>query len=311
MARSHPLPAVHPTDRIVGHAPAIAALREQIRHLSSFDDVGNLYVPTVLLHGETGTGKGLVARVIHDSGPRAHGPFVGVNCAAVPETLLESELFGFAAGAFTDAKRAKPGLFEAASEGTLLLDEIDALPLSLQGKLLTVIEEKWVRRLGAVGERSFDVKLITASQAELGGLVRQGRFRGDLYQRLAVVLLDIPPLRDRGEDVVLLAQQWLRQYAEAYRLSPKRLNTAAEGWLRSYHWPGNVRALSHLLERVMLLNAETIIAPETLERLCLPRLPSSSVVEPAGDGLEPWDEAAQITQALQQTGGMCSGRRGC
>jgi DNA-binding NtrC family response regulator/tetratricopeptide (TPR) repeat protein len=303
MARSHPLPAAHPTDRIVGHAPAIQALRAQIRHLASFDGVGNPHVPTVLLHGETGTGKGLVARVIHDSGPRAHGPFVDVNCAAVPETLLEAELFGFAAGAFTDAKRAKPGLFEAASGGTLLLDEIDALPLSLQGKLLTVIEEKRVRRLGAVGERSVDVKLIAASQAELGGLVQEGRFRGDLYQRLAVVLLDIPPLRDRGEDVVLLAQQWLRQYAEAYRLSPKRLTVAAEGWLRSYHWPGNVRELSHLLERVTLVSAETIIDPECLERLCLPRLPSSAQGGPAGDVREPEDVVARITQALRQTGG--------
>jgi DNA-binding NtrC family response regulator len=303
MARSHPLPSVYPTDRIAGQSPAIQALRAQIRHLASFDVLGNPYVPTVLLHGETGTGKGLVARVIHDSGPRAHGPFVDVNCAAIPERLLEAELFGFAAGAFTDAKRAKLGLFEAASGGTLLLDEIDALPLSLQGKLLTVIEEKRVRRLGAVGERSVDVKLIAATQAELSVRVMEGWFRGDLYQRLAVVLLDIPPLRDRGEDVLLLAQQLLRQYAEAYRLSPKRLSAAAEGWLRSYHWPGNVRELSHLLERVMLLSSETIIDPATLERLCLPRRQSSAQGEPARDTREPEDEAARITQALRQTGG--------
>src|SRR5262245_29365064 len=202
MARSDPVPHAHPTDHIVGNAPVIDALRAQIRHLATFDTVGSAFVPTLLLQGETGTGKDLVARVIHDSGPRAHGPFVEVNCAAIPETLLEAELFGFGAGAFTDAKRSKPGLFEAASGGTLLLDEIDGLPLVLQGKLLTVIEEKRVRRLGVVREQSVDGKLIAASQAELSLCVREGRFRGDLYPWLAVVLLDIPPLRDRGEDML-------------------------------------------------------------------------------------------------------------
>src|ERR671931_791744 len=148
MARLDSVPHAHPTDRIVGNAPAIQALRAQIRHLATFDTVGSAFVPTLLLHGETGTGKGLVARVIHESGPRTQGPFVDVNCAAIPETLLEAELFGFEAGTFTDAKRAKPGLLEAASGGTLFLDEIEALPLALQSKFLKAIEEKWVRRLG-------------------------------------------------------------------------------------------------------------------------------------------------------------------
>src|SRR5437016_3575689 len=137
----------HPTERLVGRAPALVALRAQIRHLAGFDTVGSPHVPTLLLQGETGTGKGLVARVIHNSGPRASGPFVEVNCAAIPDTMLEAELFGFEPGAFTDAKHAKSGLFEAASRGTLLLDEVDALPLVLQGKLLTALESKRVRRL--------------------------------------------------------------------------------------------------------------------------------------------------------------------
>src|SRR5262245_25295183 len=132
-------PPRHPTERLVGTCPAIAALRAQLRHLAVFDTLGNPAVPTVLLQGETGTGKGLVARVLHASGPRAPGPFLDINCAAIPETLLEAELFGVTAGAFTDAKRARPGLFEVAAGGTLFLDEIDALPLSLQGKLLTAI----------------------------------------------------------------------------------------------------------------------------------------------------------------------------
>src|SRR5215831_16022682 len=158
MARSDSVQHAHPTDRIVGHAPAIQALCAQIRHLAAFDTVGSALVPTLLLHGETGVGKGLVARVIHDSGPRAQGPFIEVNCAAIPDALLEAELFGFEAGAFTDARQAKPGLFEAASRGTLFLDEIDALPLALQGKLLTAIETKQVRRLGAITARTGDVK---------------------------------------------------------------------------------------------------------------------------------------------------------
>jgi transcriptional regulator with PAS, ATPase and Fis domain len=142
MGHTSSISPIHPTDRIVGNYASIDALRAQIRHLAPFDAVGHPYVPTILLHGETGTGKGLVARVIHDSGPRAQGPFLDVNCAAIPEALVEAELFGYEAGAFTDARHAKPGLFEAASSGTLFLDEIDALPRPLQGKLLTAIEEK-------------------------------------------------------------------------------------------------------------------------------------------------------------------------
>jgi two-component system response regulator AtoC len=252
MARARPVSPIHPTDRILGSSPAIDVLRAQIRHMAPFDAVGHPYVPTVLLQGETGTGKGLVARVIHDSGPRAQGPFLDVNCAAIPEALVEAELFGYEVGAFTDARRAKPGLFEAASQGTLFLDEIDTLPLPLQGKLLTAIEEKRVRRVGAVAAQAVDVKLIAATQAELSRDVAAGRFRADLYHRLAVIVLALPPLRERGDDVLLLAQQWLRQYAEGHGLPPKRLSGAAEAWLRDHRWPGNVRELSHVMERVTL-----------------------------------------------------------
>jgi transcriptional regulator with PAS, ATPase and Fis domain len=200
-------------------------LRAQIQHLAAFDTLGNPAVPTVLLHGETGTGKGLVARVLHDSGPRAQGPFLDVNCAAIPETLLEAELFGMTAGAFTDARRAKPGLFEAASGGTLFLDEIDALPLALQGKLLTSIEAKRVRRLGAVREQAVDVKVVAATQADLSARVAVGQFRTDLYHRLAVIVLVLPLLRERGTDIALLAQQFLQQYAAAgYPRKPGQLS---------------------------------------------------------------------------------------
>jgi two-component system response regulator AtoC len=209
LAYSRPGVPTTRTDQLVGQSPVIHALRMQIRHLAAFDQVGKAEVPTVLLQGETGTGKGLVARVIHDSGPRARGPFIEVNCAAIPETLLEAELFGFEAGAFSDAKRPKPGLFEAASGGALFLDEIDALPLVLQSKLLTALEGKRVRRLGAVAERAVDVKLIAATQVELSGQVSAGRFRADLYHRLAVIVLEVPPLRTRGQDILVLAEHFL------------------------------------------------------------------------------------------------------
>jgi two-component system, NtrC family, response regulator AtoC len=270
MARAHPSSLPDPLERLLGEAPALQALRAQIRHLARFDAVGHAAVPTVLLQGETGTGKGLVARVIHDSGPRASGPFIEVNCAAIPETLLEAELFGVEAGAFTDAKHVKPGLFEAASGGTLFLDEIAALSLPLQGKCLTAIETKRVRRVGAVVEHALDVKLIAATQVALSEQVLARRFRADLYHRLAVVVLELPPLRLRGDDILVLARALLQQYGAAYGVGPQRLSQAAEAWLVGQHWPGNVRELSHLLERVALLETAMVIDPASLARLCLP-----------------------------------------
>jgi two-component system, NtrC family, response regulator AtoC len=302
-------PAGHPTDRLIGITPAIAALRAQIRHLATFDAVGSTYVPTVLLQGETGTGKGLVARVIHDSGPRAAGPFIEVNCAAIPETMLEAELFGFEPGAFTDAKRAKPGLFEAALGGTLFLDEIDALPLGLQGKLLTAMESKRVRRLGAVTERVVDVKLIAATNAVLPEAIATGRFRADLYHRLAVVVLALPPLRERREDICVLAEALLQQYTAAHGVPSKHLSTEAEAWLQGYTWPGNVRELSHVMERVTLLHVGQEVDAATLMQLCHPltetavsgnTVPASRRM--AGERALP-AEAEQIREALMQTGG--------
>jgi two-component system response regulator AtoC len=305
MASRRPGSPPDPTARLLGESAAIQALRAQIRHLAAFDTLGNPHVPTLLLQGETGTGKGLTARVIHDCGPRAAGPFLEVNCAAIPDTLLEAELFGYEAGAFSDAKRAKPGLFEAASGGTLFLDEIDALPLTLQGKLLTALEAKRVRRLGAVREQAVDVKLIAAAQTELSGAVQAGRFRADLYHRLAVVVLTLPPLRARGEDVLVLAQAYVQRYAAAHRVHPKRLSPAAEAWLRGHTWPGNVRELSHLLERVTLLSPEPILDVDTLVQLSLP--PAEPIAptgaKPSLEADQPPDEATRIRQALQAVGG--------
>jgi DNA-binding NtrC family response regulator/tetratricopeptide (TPR) repeat protein len=305
MAQRETSPARHPVETILGQAPIMEALRTRIQHLSTFDTLGNTHVPTLLLQGATGTGKGLVARAVHDSGPRAHGPFIAVNCAAIPETLLEAELFGYAPGAFTDAKGAKPGLFEAASGGTVFLDEIEALPLGLQPKLLTAIEEKRVRCLGAVEMRQVDVKLIAATQEDLRRLVERGQFRADLYHRLAVVVLDLPPLRARAQDSVLLAQHFLQQYATAHGLRPQHLSTTAETWLRQYAWPGNVRELRHLMERATLLHPEAVLDAAALEHLTMP-LPLQDIPRepaPSASGEPAGDEPQRLRQALARTGG--------
>jgi transcriptional regulator with PAS, ATPase and Fis domain/tetratricopeptide (TPR) repeat protein len=303
--------ATHPTEAILGRASSIVALREQVRRLAAFDAPGNPHVPTVLVYGETGTGKGLLARVIHDSGPRSGAPFIDVNCAAIPEAMLEAELFGFEAGAFTDAKRSKPGLFEAASGGTLFLDEVDSLSAPVQSKVLKAIEEKRVRRLGAVDARAVDVKLIAATQRDLAGLVGGGGFRADLYHRLAVLVLAIPPLRERPGDALLLAEHFLVTYATAHRLPAKRLTDDGRAWLAQHAWSGNVRELSHLLERVMLLVGEEQVSATTLRELALaippprdavvataPAPAPRSAVEPADD-----DDAQQIRAALARAGG--------
>ena len=291
-------------DRIVGASPAISALRDQIRHLAAFDTVGNRHVPTLLLQGETGTGKGLVARVIHDSGARRSGPFVDVNCAAIPDHLLEAELYGFEPGAFTDARRAKPGLFELASGGTLFLDEIESLPIALQGKLLRSIEDKRVRRLGALTDVAVDVKIIAAAQHRLQERVAEGCFRADLFHRLAVVVIDVPPLRDRRTDVVRIAAHFLRIYADAHGVAPKQLGSAAKVWLEAHDWPGNVRELAHLMERLTLLVPDVVVEADALRRLSLASsrpTTDARVVPPEVSA--PRDEEAQIREAIARTGG--------
>lgn len=294
---------LHPSERIIGNSPAIRELRKQIERLTAFDSVGNPYVPTLLLQGETGTGKGLVARTVHEMGARESGPFVDVNCAAIPDHLLEAELYGFEVGAFTDARRPKPGLFEAASRGTLFLDEVDALPLTLQGKLLRSVEDKRVRRLGSVTDHDVDVKIIAAAQLPLSRRVADGRFRSDLYHRLAIVVLEIPALRDRGEDVLDLARYFLRRYSAAHGVDSKQLTVTAESWLRAQPWPGNVRELSHLMERVVLLLDERRVEGAALERLCLAGPPGKAPGLPAT--VE--NEAARIRRAIAESSGNVLG----
>jgi transcriptional regulator with AAA-type ATPase domain/tetratricopeptide (TPR) repeat protein len=238
-------------DEFVGASQEVVALRVAITRLLERLQ-GSHRPPHVLLQGETGTGKGLVARLLHDHGPRASGPFVDVNCAAIPDTLLEAELFGFERGAFTDARRAKPGLFQSAHRGTIFLDEIALLPEALQAKLLKVLEERSVRRLGATHAETSDFWLLAATNAHLPAAVAERRFREDLYQRLAVVTLTLPPLRGRGRDVLTLADHFLDRAASDHRLGRRQLTAEAREALLRYPWPGNVRELANVMERVAL-----------------------------------------------------------
>jgi DNA-binding NtrC family response regulator/tetratricopeptide (TPR) repeat protein len=291
---------VNAIDRLIGESPPIRALRTHVRRLAALDGAGA--PPAVLIRGETGTGKGLLARVLHDSGSRVAGPFVAQNAAAIPETLLEAELFGFEAGAFTDARRAKPGLFETAAGGSLFLDEIDALPLSLQGKLLTALDDRRIRRLGAVSERTLDVKLITATKEDLAGLVAAGRFRADLFHRLAVLVIDVPPLRTRDGDAVRLAGHFLAEVARAHRLTPRSLDASAERWIAGHPWPGNVRELAHLMERCALMSDAPVVDAVLLDRFAL--APSHPDGEPSTRvSGSPADDVESIRAALARTGG--------
>ena len=236
-------------DGILGSSPALrAALTRAARVIPH----GNV---TVLLSGETGTGKELFARAIHYNGPRSRQPFVDVNCTAIPDNLLESELFGHEAGAFTDAKAAKPGLFELADGGTLFLDEIGHLPMALQGKLLRVLEERTMRRVGGTKTIPFDVRVIAASHVDLQAAVAHGAFREDLWYRLNVMPIELPPLRERPDDVLGLATAFVQKFAREYGMSPVPLiSAAAQRVLAERAWPGNVRELRNVIERGLLLS---------------------------------------------------------
>jgi DNA-binding NtrC family response regulator len=221
---------------------------------------------SVLIHGETGTGKELVARAVHMAGPRSSGPFVAINCAAVPATLLESELFGHARGAFTDAKMARDGLFLRASGGTLFLDEVGEMPLEMQAKLLRALQERTVRPVGSNAEVPFDTRLVTATHRDLESEVSNQRFREDLYYRINVVKIPVPPLRDRGSDILMLATHFLRKAAERSRKSEIEMKMPPQfaSLLLAYDWPGNVRELENCMERAVALARFDHVSPEDL-----------------------------------------------
>ena len=261
----------HAFREIVGESPALRATLERAARVLPHADA------TILITGETGTGKELLARALHYGGPRATGPFVALNCAALPAHLLESELFGYERGAFTDAKAAKPGLFEAAEGGSLLLDEIGHMAPELQAKLLRAIEEKTTRRLGATSTRKVNVRIIASTNADLESEVRAERFREDLFYRLNVVTLHLPALRERGEDVVLLAAAFLTRFSAQYGLQFPSLNAENRRALLAHPWPGNVRELRNVVERAVLLSP-----PGTLE---LGDVSRGAARAPSGDAL--------------------------
>ncbi|EYF06095.1 sigma-54-dependent Fis family transcriptional regulator [Chondromyces apiculatus] len=219
---------------------------------------------TVLVTGESGAGKERVARLVHDASPRAHGPFLAINCAAIPETLLDSELFGHTRGAFTGATRDRPGLFEAAQGGTLLLDEVGELPVGVQAKLLRALQAREVRRLGENRVRPVDVRLVAATNRDLHVEVEAGRFRQDLYYRLKVIELRIPPLRERREDILPLARALLAQAGDRMKRPALRLSPAAADRLVRHRWPGNVRELENAMERAAALAEGPRVVPEDL-----------------------------------------------
>ncbi|MBS1152231.1 MAG: sigma-54 dependent DNA-binding response regulator [Myxococcaceae bacterium] len=248
-----------PLDRILGISDAVRTLHKQIKKLAPVST-------TILVSGESGTGKELVARALHELSPRASMPFITVNCGAIPAGLIESELFGHARGAFTDARTAKRGLFAEADGGTLFLDEIGELPLPLQVKLLRFLQEGEIRPLGETQSEKVDVRVVAATLRDLGKLVERGEFRADLYFRLNVMMLRVPPLRERKDDVMLLANAFVSRFnRELNRELPvKGFSPEATALMQAWSWPGNVRELENAIERSVLLAEGELVIPENL-----------------------------------------------
>ena len=275
-------------DAMIGDSSPMRQTKVMVRQLldaeSRLEGEG---LPSVLITGETGTGKELVARALHFDGRRHGKPFVEVNCAVIPAHLLEAELFGHEKGAFTDAKERRMGLVEAADGGTLFLDEIGEIDLSLQPKLLRLLEDQKVRRLGSVRERKIDLRIISATNRDLRQMVDEGTFRGDLFFRLSIITLTMPPLRERGDDVLALARHFLALHGRRYGKPGLRFSPECEMALRNYDWPGNVRELRNALERAVLLAGGEAVTPDDMQIICgrAPggRLTSSSTQTAAPD----------------------------
>ena len=294
--------------RIIGEDPSLRKVSVALQRAAGTD-------ATVLLQGESGTGKELFARALHALSPRADGPFVAINCAAIPETLLETELFGYEKGAFTGAAARKPGRFELAHHGTLFLDEIGDLPLALQAKILRAIEERRFERVGGTVSLQVDVRVVAATNRKLKAAVAARQFREDLYFRLSVFPIDIPPLRSRTGDIEILARHFVERYSRDLKKKPLTLTPQAMEELCAYAWPGNVRELQNCIERAVILAEGDAIHPRHLN------LSFRDVVAPAEE-ISPWDqvdlsgtladvsrralaevEKRKVTQALREAGG--------
>ena len=265
---------------------------------------------TVLIHGESGTGKELIARAIHYTSPRAEQRFLSVNCGALPEPLLESELFGHEKGSFTGAVREKKGLFREAEKGTLFLDEIGEMSPTMQVKLLRALQEKTIRKVGGNSEEPVDVRIVTATNQDLLSLIDEGRFREDLYYRINVIPIELPPLRRRREDIPLLADFFISKYCREMAVEPKTISQDALHLLEAYSWPGNVRELENVIERALALNTDPVIGVKDIPTYLTggsSRL--NNPVELPAEGLDLEEHLEEIrrelmAQALERTGGV-------
>ena len=274
--------------------------------LKAVDLASNVAVrkATILITGESGVGKELMARYIHDQSARSEGPFVATNCAAVPENLLESELFGYEKGAFTGAQTAKPGKFELADKGTFLLDEISEMPLHLQGKLLRVIQESEIERLGATKSKSIDVRFICTTNKSLIEMVKKGEFRQDLFYRLNVIPINIPPLRNRKKDINQLVNHFLNKVAVDNKMRIKQVDMTALQKIHNWSWPGNVRELQNVIERSCLITQKDTLSAEDIQI----EMVNIQPVEEQADGLVKTGMTIQeaerrlILKTLQYTG---------
>jgi two-component system, NtrC family, response regulator AtoC len=285
---------------VLGASAAMQPVKDFVDRMSAMNGLAAGEYPTILLLGATGTGKSLVARALHQTSPLARGPFLVFDCAVVPRDLMEAELFGYERGAFTDARAAKPGLIEVATGGTLLLDEVAELGLAAQAKLLRAIEDKTVRRLGALTDLPVDVRIIAATNRDLLQEVAAGRFRPDLLYRLNVLTLTLPPLRARGDDIRLLANHYLDTYARKYGRPRKTLADDAVAALLAERWIGNVRELAHVIERAMLM-----VDGDTIEACHVAVETVAGGGEPATTRLD--DVERQLMQrVLQECGGNVS-----
>jgi len=280
-----------PDPLVIGQSSAIAGLLETVRRIAPTD-------ANVLVQGESGTGKGLLARMIHESSVRSRQPFLAINCSGFQDQLLESELFGYEKGAFTGAAALKQGLFEVADAGTLFLDEVAEMSPAMQAKLLQVLDTREIRRVGGTRLHRVDVRVIAATNKDLDGEVRAGRFREDLFYRLNVVSLTLPPLRDRRQDIPLLIDHFLRRFTAEY--TPKTLDDEARHALAEYAWPGNVRELSNTIERLLILAPGEVVGLEDLPSNIRTPVRRS---EAAGPTSLAEMERLHLTRVLSETGG--------
>lgn len=290
--------------QIIAESPALRDLLSFVRRVAVSEAI------SILIEGENGTGKDLIAKTLHYQGMRQAEPFLAINCAAIPETLLESELFGYEKGAFTDARAQKRGLFELADKGTLFLDEIAEIPFSLQAKLLRVLEDQCFRRLGGLQDIRIDVRIVAATNKNLHEAVREGAFRQDLYYRLNVIQLMVPPLRDRREDILPLARHFIGHYNVKFKRQIDGLAPDAEDLLLNHAWPGNVRELRNAIERAMILEDTAFIRAGSLpiavrgedwKEMCFV---ASAAGGDSADGLSLADQERRlVVQALENTDG--------